>query len=193
MEQINFKKKVFTIMKTYRNHKIHVQYKNKDFVIVPFNDSASLSTYLSNKKVLKKNKVKMPKIIKKDRRGLMLLEEYIPGRSALEIIAKNELDKTYYTELFRVYRQNRFAKIAINYKPEYFTYYKKWFYYLGESVTRYNQNTAFERSDDILLWLNTENAKRYVTSHQLEFKDRELIKAGGELNKQIALLCVTYW
>ena len=193
MSQINFRRHTYEIVETYANHKIHVKAKDKDFVIIPFNDGIALSLYLSNKKVLKKNKVKMPKILKKDREGLMILEEYIPGRSALDIIAKNELDKTYYNELFRVYRQNRFAKIAINYAPANFIYYKKWFYYLSDCVARFQTDTAFERGDEILLWMNTEKAKQYVINHQMVFQDRPLLKEGGELNKQIALLCVSYW
>lgn len=193
METINFKHKVFNIVETYHNHKIHAEYKGKDYIIVPFNDATALSVYLSNKKVLKKNKVKMPRILKKDRQGLMVLEEYIPGESLVKVIAENRLSDLYYTELFRVYRQNRFAGIAISYKPEHFIYYKKWFYYLGDFVGNFKQEIVFESSDDILLWLATENAERYVKARGYTFATRKLLKPGGELNKQIALTCVKYW
>ena len=193
METIKFKNKDYEIVKKLVNKKLHVKRKGKDFIIVPFDTVEALNSYLTNKKFLKKNKVEMSKVLKKDTQGLLVLEQFISGDDLMEIIASNRLDETCLKELFRVYRNNRFAQILLSYKPENFIKHKKYFYYVSDVVMPMNKGIAFERGDDILLWMNTENAKRYVLAHNLEFKDRELVKEGGELNKQIALLCVSYW
>lgn len=193
METINFKKKLFVVVKKLNNNKLHVRYKDKDYVLVPFNSYMNFSNYLASKKVLKKNKVEMAKLIKKDKKSLLVLEEFIHGEIATNIIADDRFEKKHYEELFRVFRNNRFAKIALNYKPENFVYRKKYLYYIGTDVARYNQNTSFEKTDDILLWMSTKEAKQYCEEHNLVYKERYLYKEGGELNKQLALLCVTYW
>lgn len=193
MEKIKFRNKEFDVVEIFLNKKIHVKYKNRDFVIVPFNTIEDYETYLKHKKVLKKCKIEMPKIIKKDRAKLLLLEQYIEGENLLNIIAANRLDNKMYEELFRIYRNNRFAKILLNYKPENFVKHRKYFYYTSSEVTTIDRGIAFERSDDILLWMNTENQKRYIESKKLIYVDRNLYTNQGEIKKQIALLCVSYW
>lgn len=193
MAIIQLKRKTYEVIETYHNHKMHVKRKGKDFIIIPFASIEDFKAYLAKKKILRRNKVKMPKLCQKDKKGLYILEQYIPGESAVKIIAENRLDATYYKELFRVYRQNRFAGISISYRPEYFIYLKKWFYYLGDYVGDYKKDITFESSEDILLWMNTENAERYCKAHGYTYVTRETLKPGANLNKQLALLCVQYW
>lgn len=193
MDIIKFKNKDYLIKKKLSNNKLLVTYKNKDFIIVPFDTYMAFSNYVDNKKRLKKNKVEMPKIIKKDKKALLVLEQYIEGESLLKVIAENRLDEKKYEELFRIYRNNRFAKIALSLKPENFIQHKKYFYYISEEIAPIKNVVAFERSDDILLWMNTENQKRYIEAKGYSYLDRTLLKEGGELNKQIALLCVAHW
>lgn len=193
METINFKKREYTIIKKLSNNKLHVRYKDKDYVIVPFNNYTNFSLYLGHKKVLAKAKVEMCKILKKDKKAFLILEEFIHGEIATKIIAENRLEKKYYEELFRVFRNNRFAKIALNYKPENFVFHRKNFYYLSDEVMKYDKDISFEKTDDILLWMSTKEAKQYCEKHNYAYVDRYLYKEGGELNKQLALLCVSFW
>ena len=193
METIKFKKKEFEVIKKYSNNKILAKFKDKQYIIVPFDNDADMRNYLMCKKALKRNKVEMSKVIKKDKKGLLVLEQYIQGESLLDIIAKNALGEDHYNELFRIYRNNRFAKIALSYKPENFIKRKKYFYYLSSEIYNYNETKAFERGSDVLLWMNTENQKNYIESKGYTYQDREIMKGGPVLRKQIALLCVKHW
>ena len=193
METIKFKNKDYEIIKKLPNKKIHVKFKGKDFIIVPFDSLDAFNTYLLNKKCLKKNKVEMSKIVKKDKVALLILEKYIEGENLVDIIASNRLGEDDLKELFRIYRNNRFAGILLSYKPENFVKHKKYFYYLSDTVMKSNQGIAFERGDDILLWLNTEEQKRYIISKGKNYLDRMMLTNPGEVKKKIALTCVSYW
>lgn len=193
METIKFKNKEYEVIEKFPNKKLHVKRKKKEFVIVPFDNQEAFNSYLINKKQLKKNKVEMTKVLKKDQAGLLVLEQYIEGENLMEIIASNRLDDTCYKELFRIYRNNRFATILLNYKPENFIKHKKYFYYVSDYIIPMNKGIAFERGDDILLWLNTPEQKRYITSKGYTYLDRMMLTSSAEVKKKIALTCVSYW
>lgn len=193
METIKFKNKEYEVMEKLPNKKLHVKRKNKEFVIVPFDNQEAFNSYFLNKKTLKKNKVEMTKILKKDPTGLLILEQYIQGENLMEIIASNRLDDPCLKEIFRIYRNNRFAGVLLNYKPENFVKHKKYFYYVSDYVISLKDGIAFERGDDILLWLNTNNQKNYITSKGYTYLDRMLLTNDAEIKKKIALTCVTYW
>ena len=193
METIKFKNKDYEIVKKLTNKKLHVKFKNKNFMIVPFDTLEAFDAYLTNKKTLKKNKVEMAKVLKKDKKALLILEQYIDGESLMDIIASNRLDEACLKELFRVYRNNRFAQILLSYKPENFVKRKKYFYYVSDYIIPLKDGIAFERGDDILLWLNTNNQKNYITSKGYNYLDRMMLTSDAETKKKIALVCVSYW
>lgn len=193
METIKFKNKEYEVIEKLPNKKLHVKRNNKEFVIVPFDNQEAFNSYLANKKLLKKNKVEMTKVLKKDVTGLLILEKYIKGENLMEIIASNRLDDLCLKELFRIYRNNRFAGVLLNYKPENFIKYKKYFYYVSDYIISLKDGIAFERGDDILLWLNTNNQKNYITSKGYTYLDRMLLTNDAEVKKKIALTCVSYW
>jgi len=194
METINFRNKQYTVIEKLKNKKLHVKYNDKDFIIVPFDSYNNFSSYISNYKLLRKNKVEMPKILKKDKKGFMLLEQFIVGEPVAKLLAEDRFDRQKgYNEIFRIYRNNRFAKIALSYKPNNFIKHKKYFYYVSNEIYNFNQSTAFERSNDIYLWMDTYDQKRYCESFGYTYKPRALLKDGPELKKQLALLCVANW
>ena len=193
METIKFKNKDYEIVKKLPNKKLHVKRKDKDFIIVPFDNIEAFNTYLLNKKALKKNKVEMSKVLKKDVNGLLILEQYIQGENLMALIATNRIGDMELKELFRIYRNNRFAQILLSYKPENFVKHKKYFYYISDFITPMNKGIAFERGDDILLWISTEQQKRYITSKGYTYLDRMMLTNSGEIKKKIALMCVSYW
>lgn len=193
METINFRGKAFEVVKKFPNKKLHVRYKNRDYVLVPFNDENGFTSYLAHKKMMKKSKIEMPRILKKDKNAFLILEQFIEGDDVLSLIASNRLDEKCYNELFRVYRNNRFAKVLLSYKPENFIKHKKYFYYTGDFICAINEGIAFERGDDILLWLSTMNQKRYIESKGYTYLEREMLTNDAEIKKKIALLCVSYW
>lgn len=193
MDTIKFLDKEYKILEKFRSKKLLVERNNKRYVIVPFNDEKSLNGFLNNKKILKKMKVEMAKVLKVDYKGLMVLEQYVIGESATSILAMNRLTDYEWMELFRVYRNNRFAQILLNYEPNNFVKHGKWFYYVGCEVTPINKGIAFERSNEILCWLNTPEQKKYIASKGYPYFERELINSSAETKKKIALLCTAFW
>lgn len=193
METIKFKNKEFEVIEKFPNKKLHVKRKNKHFVIVPFDNLEAFNSYILNKKKLKKNKVEMTKVLKKDSTALLILEQYIDGENLMEIIASNRLDDPCLKELFRIYRNNRFAEVLLSYKPENFIKHKKYFYYVSDYIIPMKDGIAFERGDDILLWLSTNKQKNYITSKGYTYLDRMMLTNDGEIKKKIALTCVSYW
>lgn len=193
METIKFKNKDYEIVKKLANKKLHVKRKDKNFIIVPFDNPEAFNTYLARKKSLKKNKVEMSKVLKKDKNALLVLEQFIEGENLMAIIASNRLDDLCLKEIFRIYRNNRFAQVLLSYKPENFVKHKKYFYYVADTIMPMNQGIAFERGDDILLWLSTEEQKRYITNKGYTYLDRMMLTNSAEIKKKIALTCVTYW
>jgi len=193
METIKFNEKDFNVVEVFKNKKILVTRNDKKYIIIPFTTIEGLNNYLRNKKELKRNKVEASKVIKVDKKGLLALENYVTGRSLLNACAYNLLDARAYLELFRIYRNNRFARIALSYKPENFIYHGKYFYYVSDEIYGLNDKSAFEKSEDIKLWLNSNAQKRYVESKGYKYLSRDIIKDGGELNKRIVLLCTANW
>ncbi|MCQ2795912.1 MAG: hypothetical protein MJ213_01195 [Bacilli bacterium] len=193
METIKFKNKDYEIVSKLANKKIHVKRKNKHFIIVPFDSAESFNSYVFNKKALKKNKVEMSKVLKKDKAALLVLEQFIEGENLMAIIASNRLDDVCLKELFRVYRNNRFAQILLSYKPENFVKHKKYFYYVSDAITSMKDGIAFERGDDILLWLNTNKQKQYIINKGYQYLDRMMLTSEAEIKKKIALVCVANW
>lgn len=192
METINFRNKIFNILNKLENNKLHVSYKNKDFIIVPFDNANDFNVYVKHKKYLKQNRIEMSKIKKLDKKRLLILEEFIDGEILTKIIAENKFNEKLYEELFRVFRNNRFAKISLDYKPNNFILKGKYFYYINENVFVYNERNSFEKTDDILLWVNSKNQKDYVEKNGYKYEDRKIL-SGGELNKEITLICVKNW
>lgn len=193
METIKFKNKEFEVIEKFPNKKLHVRRKHKHFVIVPFDNLEAFNSYFQNKKKLKKNKIEMTKVLKKDPTALLILEQYIEGENLMEIIASNRLDDPCLKELFRIYRNNRFAEVLLSYKPENFIKYKKYFFYVSDYIIPMKEGIAFERGDDILLWLSTNKQKSYITSKGYTYLDRMMLTNDAEIKKKIALTCVAYW
>ncbi|MCQ2795323.1 MAG: hypothetical protein MJ214_03875 [Bacilli bacterium] len=193
METIKFKNKDYEIVNKLDNKKLHVKRNDKDFIIVPFDNVEAFNAYLTNKKLLKKNKVERSKVLKKDKVALLVLEQFIKGENLLSIIASNRLDDVCLKELFRVYRNNRFAQVLLSYKPENFVKHKKYFYYISDTIMPLSQGIAFERGDDILLWLNTNKQKQYVINKGYQYLDRMMLTSEAEIKKKIALVCVANW
>jgi len=193
MDTIKLNGKEYNVVEVYKNKKILATRNNKKYIIIPFTTIEGLNNYLKNKKEIKRNKIEASKVLKVDKQGLLVLENFITGRSLLNVCAYNLLDARAYLELFRVYRNNRFAKVALSYKPENFVYHGKYFYYISDEIYNFTDKTAFEKSEDIKLWLNSNAQKRYIESKGYKYLSRDLIKDGGELNKKIVLLCTANW
>lgn len=190
---IELNKKQFTFLQKLGPNKTLVERNHKRFVIISFENMDALKQYLSHKKTLAKMKVEMSKVLKVDKKNLLVLENYIIGESLASILSMDRITDDDYMELFRVYRNNRFAKILLNYKPDNFIKTNKGFYYTSDEVTSSDSGIAFERSDDILLWINTEKQKKYIERLGIPYFERVLITNSGEIKKKIALLCTAFW
>ncbi len=193
METIKFNQKEYNVLNVYKNKKILVSRNNKKYIIVPFSSTEDLKKYLANKKEIKRNRIECSKVLKVDKNGILVLEKYIDGEDLLKVAATNRIDTLCYREIFRIYRNCRFAGIALNYKPENFVAHGKYFYYISDEIYKIKDRQTFEKSDDIHLWMNTNSQKRYVESRGFKYLDRPLIKDGGELNKKVVLLCTANW
>mgnify|MGYP003331603409 CR=1 FL=1 len=74
-----------------------------------------------------------------------------------------------------------------------FIKHKKYFYYVSDVVMPMNKGIAFERGDDILLWLSTNKQKQYIINKGYQYLDRMMLTSEGEIKKKIALVCVANW
>ena len=195
MEKLLVNKKEYEIISILGEDEYHKSYQAKRgdrlFFIKKFNDFPSFRASLENRKELKKNGIKIPKILKANKKEFVIITQYIEGKNCLELISEGELNDEIFEQLFHIYRFARFAKMELNYLPENYVFYKDELYYLSEHFEPQNKNKNLENYG-IYFWFYGNECVEHLKEKEMPV-DKSRILQKGEVNKKIVLTSIMKW
>lgn len=167
----------------------HCTRKNKEFLIRKYYHD--FSTALDENKKIKKYGVNIPKVIEIDKKQNIIVEEVVKGENCFDILMEKDISDKCFEQLFVLYRFCRFSKINVDYNPKNFFFDGKKICYIGRHYWTYKKERNFENYG-IRYWLYTNEFANYIASFKINV-DMKRVLTEEVANKQIVLLCVTYW
>ncbi len=166
-----------------------VQHHNQTFKAFCFKNLDAYNNYLKNYIKLKESAINLPKLIKKDNRNGFLVFKNLSGDNLKDILLKRELNDEEFYALFIIESFARYYKVALNYLPENFLYFKKRIYYLDNYVSdEHNPNQFIE--NDLLYYLPTKVRLNYLRKFNENYQCECL--EGARLSKQIVLTAIKF-
>lgn len=195
MENIVIKRKKYEIVKEVIRKDDHISYeckiKDKKFFIKKYNSFEDFDFEIKSYKDFKNYGIRNPKLLKKDKKELTVVYEYIDGINALDAIANNTIDDFWFEQLFLIYKFARFSKIDINYLPECYKMYKGELYYMNHYYFLQDSKKNLENYG-IDFWLYGDKCAEYLKKFGYQI-DKKRIISKTELNKKIVLLSIMKW
>ena len=191
-EEIEVKRKVFAVVEKLGEHSYKVERKGSFFFLKKFeNDSAKFDAFCEAEHRLRVSGVINPKCHIYDKKTMIAVVDYIEGENCLETLLNGSLPEPIIEQLFKTFWYAKNDKMALDYHPENFKYYKDKLYYLPFRVFKYTSNEPFVQQD-LRLWFFTREFVNYCRSIGID-PGTENIKSDYETNKGIALMTVKYY
>ena len=191
-EEIEVKRKVFTVVEQLGEHSFKVERKGQYFFLKKFeSDDAKFEAFVDAEHSLRVSGVTNPKCYLYDKKLKIAVVEYIEGDTCLEALLGGELPEAVIELLFRIFWYARNDRLALEYTPDNFVYSYGKLYYLPFKVSRFENKESFIQND-IRLWFYTKEFIKYCHDLGIDV-DQSHLKSDYEVNKTIALLTVKYY
>ena len=192
MQEIEIKRKFFEILEPIGTRSYKVQRKNDIFFMKDYGeDKEGFEKFVDKQLTFKMCGVKTPKVYVYDKNKRIVVMEYIEGDTMDAYFSVAELTDGMFQKLFQTYWFAKQDKLQLDWKPEYFKFYKDNFYYLKFDYKKFINNNNFIQTD-IRYWFPTEELADYIESKGFNF-DRKRIKNEYEVNKLMALITIKYF
>ena len=192
MQEIEIKRKFFEILEPIGTRSYKVQRKNDIFFMKDYGeDKEGFEKFVDKQLTFKMCGVKTPKVYVYDKNKRIVVMEYIEGDTMDAYFSVAELTDSMFQKLFQTYWFAKQDKLQLDWKPEYFKFYKDNFYYLKFDYKKFVNNNNFIQTD-IRYWFPTEELANYIESKGFNF-DRKRIKNEYEVNKLMALITIKYF
>ena len=192
MEQVVVKRRTFNILETLSDNSFKVERKNKVFFLKKFNSFSDYEYCFERRKKFINNGIKVPKIIKADKKALSIIFEYVEGQNVLEMLYKTPLPESVYKAAFMMNYLARLSKITLDFDPSNYIYTDDGkLYYMGLKYFEYDEKTNFVQKG-IRLWFYTKEFSNLLLEkgHQI---DKTRLKDDYVINKEIVLMTVKYY
>ena len=192
MEQVVVKRRTFNILETLSDNSFKVERKNKVFFLKKFNSFSDYEYCFERRKKFINNGIKVPKIIKADKKALSIIFEYVEGQNVLEMLYKTPLPENVYKAVFMMNYLARLSKIMLDFDPSNYIYTDDGkLYYMGLKYFEYDEKTNFVQKG-IRLWFYTKEFSNLLLEkgHQI---DKTRLKDDYVINKEIVLMTVKYY
>ena len=191
-EEIEVKRKVFTIVEQIGEHSYKVERKGQFFFLKKFEGNAkAFDEFQDAEHRLRVSGIVNPKCYLYDKKTMIAVIEYVEGDTCLEALLGGELTESNIELLFKTFWYAKNDRLALDYHPENFKFTNGKLYYLPFKVGRYTNNESFVQQD-IRLWFFTKEFIRYCRSIGIDV-DESHLKSDYETNKAIALMTVKYY
>lgn len=195
MENILVKRKTFDIVKEIISKDDHISYecvnKNKKYFVKVYNNLEDYEFEIKSYKDFSSYGIRNPKLLRKDKKTLSIVYEFVDGIKALDVIADGTIDDSWYEKLFLIYRFARFSKIDINYLPEHFVLYKNELYYLNHYFFEQDSSKNLENYG-LDYWIYGTKCVEHLKEFGYEI-DKKRILSKPDVNKKIVLLSIMKW
>lgn len=168
-----------------------VSFKNQNFIAKKYELTSKMIEDVKSRKNLKKYGINVPKYYKVDKKNNVTLEQFIEGKNVLDELLKNDLDDSYFKELFNIYRFCRFSKIDLDYLPENFLLTNKKMFYLAFNYKQADQNSSLE-DYGMYYWIYSSELAQHLKDLGIEVDKKRIIQS-AEVKKKIVLLSIMNW
>ena len=191
-EEIEVKRKVYTVVEQIGEHSFKVERKGQYFFLKKFEDDAKrFEGFCDAEHRMRVSGVTNPKCYLYDKKTRMVVLEYIEGDTCLEALLGGELPEMAIEKLFLTFWYARNDRMELNYQPDNFIFTNGKLYYLPFAYKKYTNNEQFVQKD-IRLWFFTKDFIKYCHEKGIEV-DESHLKSDYEINKSIALMTVKYY
>ena len=191
-EEIEVKRKVFTVVEQLGEHSYKVERKGQYFFLKKFdNDYTKFDEFCDAEHRLRVSGVINPKCYLYDKKTRIAVIEFIEGETCLEMLLNGDLPEVIIEQLFKTFWYAKTDRIQLEYQPQNFIYKNDKLYYLPFKVSQYLSKDFFLQKD-LRLWFYTKEF--YKHCHDLGIKAEEShLKTDYEINKAIALITIKYY
>lgn len=191
-EEIEVKRKVFTVVEQLGEHSYKVERKGEFFFLKKFEDNATkFESFCDAEHRLRVSGIVNPKCYLYDKKTRIAVIDYIDGENCLETILKGNTPEEFVEQLFKTFWYAKNDLLALDYHPDNFKFVNGKLYYLPFIVSKFVSNDSFI-NQDIRYWFYTKDFVKYCHSIGLN-ADPNLVKSDYEVNKGIALMTVKYY
>lgn len=191
-EEIEVKRKVFTVVEQIGEHSYKVERKGQYFFLKKFEeDVKKFDDFCDAEHRLRVSGVVNPKCYLYDKKTRVAVMEYIEGDNCLEALLGGELMESVIEQLFKTFWYAKNDRMALDYRPENFIYTNGKLYYLPFTYEKYANNETFTQRD-LRLWFFTKDFIKRCHDLGIDV-DQSHLKSDYEINKSIALMTVKYY
>ena len=191
-EEIEVKRKVFTVEKQIGEHSYKVERKGHYFFLKKFeNNEKEFDDFCDAEHRLRVSGVVNPKCLVYDKKSRIAVVDYIDGSSCFEELLNGSLPEEVLSQLFKTFWYARNDLMDLDYKPENFKYVDGKLYYLPFKVSKFTNKESFLQQD-LRLWFFTKEFIKYCHEKGIDV-DQSKLKSDYETNKSIALMTVKYY
>lgn len=194
MDNIILKKKSYEVLEKLGEQTTKVSFKGKTFVIKEFHvGSEEFEYFLVHYKHLKISGVRIPKVLKIDKKAEKVLLEYIEGENVFDVLSKKDLDDEYYKRIFEQSWLAENDRLSLDYHPDHWIMSKN-----NEIVyTKFDYDEGINEAQNfkttqVKLWFFTKEFYNYAKSKGVEL-DSSRLKDEYKMNKEIVLKVVKYY
>ena len=191
-EEIEVKRKVFTVVEQIGEHSYKVERKGQFFFLKIFEDnSKKFEDFCDAEHRLRVSGVVNPKCLIYDKKARIAVVDYIEGKNCLEELLNGDLPETVIEQLFKTFWYARNDLMALDYRPDNFKFVSGKLYYLPFKTSKYTNKESFLQQD-LRLWFFTKEFIKYCHEKGIDV-DQTKLKSDYEINKNIALMTVKYY
>ena len=191
-EEIEVKRKVFTVEEQIGEHSYKVERKGQFFFLKKFEDNEKeFEAFCDAEHRLRVSGVINPKCIVYDKKTRIAVTEYIEGNNCLEELLKGDLPEVVIEQLFKTFWYARNDLMALDYRPDNFKFVNGKLYYIPFKVSKFVNKESFLQQD-MRLWFFTKELIKYCHEKGIDIDETKL-KSDYETNKNIALMTVKYY
>lgn len=191
-EEIEVKRKVFTVEEQAGERSYKVERKGQFFFLKKFEDNEKdFEAFCDAEHRLRVSGVINPKCIVYDKKTRIAVTEFIEGNNCLEELLKGDLPEVVIEQLFKTFWYARNDLIALDYRPDNFKFVNGKLYYIPFKVSKFVNKESFLQQD-MRLWFFTKELIKYCHEKGIDIDETKL-KSDYETNKNIALMTVKYY
>lgn len=191
-EEIEVKRKVFTVEEQIGEHSYKVERKGQYFFLKKFEGrEKEFEDFCNAEHRLRVSGVVNPKCYLYDKKAKIAVVDYIEGNTCLQDLLEADLPEEVIEQLFKTFWYAKNDLMMLDYKPENFKFVNGKLYYLPFRMSKYVNNESFIQKD-MLLWFFTKDFVKYCHEQGID-ADQKRLKSDYETNKNKALMTVKYY
>lgn len=193
LEELEIKRKVFSVVKTLGQRSKKVERKGKFYFYKSFdNDSEGFYEYIDSFNKLKLSGISVPKIYIYDKSTYEVVTEFIEGENVFQVLVKNDLPDEYFEKIFLINWYCRQNKIVVDYDSENFIMSNSKLWYVSMKVQPWDNKKSFEKLS-IYKWFYSKDFVESLIQKHIPIDRVRANKSQFEINKKLTQIVILYY